>query len=58
MNVIETLLLCSPAGLALERRGDKLIVKGAGPDTPARLLDLLRKHKPELLALLTDRVKP
>lgn len=58
MNVIEVLLLTWAAGLVLSRRGDKLVVSGVKPDTPAQLMDLLREHKPELLALLTDRVTP
>lgn len=58
MNVLEVLLLAWAAGLVLERRGDKLILKGAGPDTPPQLLELLREHKPALLAILTERVTP
>lgn len=58
MNVIEVLLICWAAGLVLERRGDKLIVKGATRDTPAQLLDLLREHKADLLRVMTDRVAP
>ena len=53
MNVIQVLLLTWAAGLVLERRGEKLIVKGTSPETPTQLLDLLREHKPALLALLT-----
>lgn len=58
MNTIEVLLLAWAAGLVLERRGEKLIVKGADPNTPTQLLDLLREHKQELLRVMTDRVTP
>lgn len=55
MNVIQVLLLCWAAGLVLERRGDKIIVRGIKPDAPPHLIDLLREHKTVLLTLLTDR---
>lgn len=54
MSVIQMLLLTWAAGLVLERRGDKLILKGVTRVTPAKLLDLLRDHKAELLAIMTD----
>ncbi|MGA0587262.1 hypothetical protein ACO2Q2_09065 [Dyella sp. KRB-257] len=54
MNPIETLLLCWAAGLVLHRQGGELIVDGIQPDTPPELIDLLRQHKRELLALASE----
>jgi hypothetical protein len=58
MNVLQVLLLAWAAGLVLERRGDKLVVKGLKPDVPPELLNLLREHKPALLAVMTDQLTP
>jgi hypothetical protein len=55
MTTIEVLLTAWAAGLVLERRGDQVIVRGLKPGAPPELLDLLREHKPQLLALMTDR---
>jgi hypothetical protein len=54
MTTIEILLIAWAAGLVLERRGNQIIVHGIKPDSPSELLDLLRGHKPQLLALMTD----
>lgn len=53
MNTIEVLLLAWAAGLVLERRGDKIIIKGLMPETPPQLLEVLRANKPDLLAILS-----
>lgn len=58
MTTLELLLMAWAAGLVLERRDGKLIVKGLTPDTPPELVDLLREHKPALLAILSERVTP
>ena len=58
MNVLQILLLAWAAGLSLERRGDKLIVKGKGADAPQELMDLLREHKADLLRLMADHPVP
>jgi hypothetical protein len=55
MTTIEVLLTAWAAGLVLEHRGDQIVVHGIKPDPPSELLDLLREHKPRLLALMTDR---
>jgi len=54
MTVIEVLFIAWAAGLVLERRGNQIIVHGIKPSSPPELLHMLRKHKPLLLAALTD----
>lgn len=55
MNTVEVLLFASAARLVLERRGDKIIVKGVTPKTPPELLEALRVNKSDLLAILPSR---
>lgn len=55
MTTIEILLIAWAAGLVLERRGNQIIVHGIKPNSPPELLHMLREHKPQLLALMTDR---
>lgn len=55
MTTIKVLLIAWAAGLVLERRADQIIVHGIEPGSSPELLDLLREHKPQLLALMTDR---
>lgn len=55
MTTIEVLLIAWAAGLVLDRRGDQIVVHGLKPDSPPELLHMLREHKPQLLALMTDR---
>lgn len=55
MTVLEVPLVAWAAGLVLERRGDQILIRGLLPNTPPELLDLLREHKPALLALMTDQ---
>jgi hypothetical protein len=52
MNIIEALLVAWAAGLVLERRGDKIIVKGLTPETPPQLLEALRSNRADLLVIL------
>lgn len=54
MNTIQVLLLVWAAGLVLERRGDLIVIRGIKPNTTPELLDLIREHKPQLLAVMTD----
>jgi len=54
MNTIQVLLLVWAAGLVLERRGDLIVIRGIKPTTSPQLLDLIRTHKPQLLAVMTD----
>lgn len=54
MKTFEVLLLVWAAGLVLERRDDSIVVRGIKPATPPELLDLIREHKPKLLAVMTD----
>lgn len=55
MTTIEILLITWAAGLVLERRGNQIVVHGMKPNSPPELLRMLRDHKPQLLALMTDR---
>jgi hypothetical protein len=54
MKTIEVMLLVWAAGLVLERRDDSIVIRGINPATPPELLDLIREHKPQLLAVMTD----
>jgi|SRR6185312_7384945 len=54
MTIIEVLLLVWAAGLVLKRRGDLIVIRGIKPTTTPELLDLIREHKPQLLAVMTD----
>jgi len=54
MNTIQVLLMVWAAGLVLERRGESIVVRGIKPNTTPELLDLIREHKPQLLAVMTD----
>jgi hypothetical protein len=54
VTTIEALLVAWAAGLVLERRGDQIVVHGLKPGAPPELLDMLREHKPQLLALMLD----
>ena len=53
-TALEVLLIAWAAGLVLERREDSILIRGIKPATPPELLDLIREHKPQLLAVMTD----
>ena len=55
MTTLEVLLIAWAAGLVLERRGDKLIVKGLKPEAPPQLLAVLKDQKAALMQMLADR---
>ena len=54
MKTIEILLLVWAAGLVLERHDGSIVIRGVKPETPTELLNLIREHKPQLLAVMTD----
>jgi len=54
ITILEVLLIAWAAGLVLERRGDQIIVRGLQAGAPVELLQMLRDHKPQLLAVMTD----